>query len=191
MFVVFTFIWTFQILLYPANYISGKGHRECLSAFSIAYQANKNIRLRFVGSDMGLAKSRELRHALEIEVERNGLSNVVKVEDFCAEKELMYKNADVVLNFSISESFSRTCFEASFYGVPVIATRCGGPEEIIENDVTGILVDLGDLDKMKEAILRLADDRQLRRSMGTAAAVHVRRRFVENWEHSKGLLVAM
>ena len=72
------------------------------------------------------------------------------------------KAADIVLNFSEAESFSMTCAEASFYGRPVIATRCGGPEEIILHEKTGLLVKNRDVNEMTVAILLLASDKEKR-----------------------------
>ena len=66
-----------------------------------------------------------------------------------------YLDAAIVLNFSESESFSLTCLEAMFYGRPVIATRSGGPSEIIDHNESGILVDVKDVDAMANAMTNL------------------------------------
>jgi L-malate glycosyltransferase len=154
--------------LYLANYINGKGHLTALQAFHRAYAETEGIRLRFVGSDMGIQKNRVLKSALCSEVEKLGLNAVVEVlgpTDNVAQEILA---ADVLLNFSESESFSRTCLEGSAYGRPVIATCCGGPEEIIESEVSGVLVPVGDVPAIAGEILRLAGDSQLRKKMGRA-----------------------
>lgn len=57
------------------------------------------------------------------------------------------------LNFSHAESFSRVCAEAAFCCRPIIATRSGGPEEVVADQVTGFLVDVGDIDAMAKKIL--------------------------------------
>ena len=82
-----------------------------------------------------------------------------------------------MLNFSEGESFSMTCLEAAFYGTPVIATRCGGPEEIIEDGQTGILVPVKDIDAMQTAILKLAGDVSLRKRLAAAGKEYVRQKF--------------
>ena len=56
-------------LLYIAHYIPGKGHDLALKAFGRAYQQNKNLRLRMVGGDMGLAKNKQYRTCLEQQAE--------------------------------------------------------------------------------------------------------------------------
>ena len=165
--------------LYLANYIQGKGHATALAAFAVAHAQRQNLALCFVGSDMGLAKNADLKSQLEDEAQRMGLDRVVCFKGFVGNVAGEIAAADVVLNFSESESFSRTCLEACFYSRPVIATRCGGPEEIIENGVSGFLVPVGDVPAMSTAMLQLADDANMRNCMGKAGAEIVRARFSE------------
>lgn len=163
--------------LYLSNYIEGKGQMIGLQAFSAAYRVNPSLRLRFVGGDMGLEKNRNLKSSLEQTAIRFGLQGVVSFEDYSNDVERDIKRADIVLNFSESESFSRTCLEAGTFGRPVIATRCGGPEEIIDDGVSGFLVPVGEVPAMTEAMLKLAEDADLRKRMGKAGAALVRARF--------------
>lgn len=177
--------------LYLANYIAGKGHLHGLQAFAQAYQQNPALRLRFVGGDMGLEKNRELKVSLEKAALEMGLGDVVTFGGYSNDVELDIKQSDIVLNFSESESFSRTCLEACAYGCPIIATRCGGPEEILEDGVSGLLVPVKDVEAMGVALLRLSKDRALRDAMGQAGRriVHERfseRRFVEGWRQIVG-----
>ena len=88
-----------------------------------------------------------------------------------------YLGSSFVLNFSESESFSLTTQEAQFHGRAVVATRCGGPEEIVVDGETGILVPIADISAMKEAIERLIADSSLRREMGKAGYYSVRDKF--------------
>lgn len=163
--------------LYLANYISGKGHICALDAFVRAYQMNHKLRLRFVGGDMGLEKNRNLKHSLHRQALSFGLEDVVTFLGFTSDIEKEIKASDIVLNFSESESFSFTCLEAGIFGRPIIATRCGGPEEIIEEGISGALVPVGDVNAMAEAIIRLSLNESLRQLMGEAGHRIVRGRF--------------
>ncbi len=60
------------------------------------------------------------------------------------------KTADCFALFSGSETFGVAFIEAIAMGLPVIATRCQGPEDFI-NDENGLLVDPGDIDAMARA----------------------------------------
>lgn len=163
--------------LYLANFTRGKGQEHAINAFASAFQQNKNIRLHFYGGVMGLAKNKAFRAELATAVIDAGLGKVVSINDFADDVETVIKNSDAVLNFSEAESFSMTCAEASYYGRPVIATRSGGPEEIVEDSVSGFLVDKGDTTAMAERILLLASSGELREKQGIAGKNKIRQQF--------------
>lgn len=67
------------------------------------------------------------------------------------------RQADIFLLPSTSEGFSISTVEAMMAGVPIIATRSGGPEEIISDGESGLLIPVGDSDAIVSAIQRLND----------------------------------
>ena len=69
---------------------------------------------------------------------------------------------------SDQEPFGRTVVEAMATGLPVVATRCGGPEEIIVDRETGLLVPLDDPRAMADAVEAVVRDPDLARKMGQA-----------------------
>lgn len=164
-------------ILYLANYIRGKGQDAALEAFAQAYRQNNNIMLTFMGGDMGLEKNREFKNELEQRTKELGLEGVVRFSPFNSNVEQSIKEADIVLNFSEAESFSMTCLEAAFYGTALIATRCGGPEEIVEHERTGITVPVKNINAMRDAILTLASDTELRIQYAVAGKEYVRSKF--------------
>lgn len=165
--------------LYLANYIQGKGQLHALHAFANVAEAWPSARLLVVGSDMGLAKNAAYRDTLLLAAARLGLAERIQFRGPVEDVVTAIQAVDIVLNFSESESFSHTCVEAGLLGRPVIATRCGGPEEIVEDGATGLLVPCGDVDLMAEAMQRLLGERTLRRAMGRAAWTRTRERFGE------------
>lgn len=164
-------------LLYLSNYIQGKGQEYALEAFIKAYKQNDKLRLTFMGGDMGLEKNKAFKAELQKKVRRLKLEEIISFAPFNSNVEQSIKAADIVLNFSQAESFSMTCLEAAYYGTPLIATCCGGPEEIIDDGKTGIIVPLTDTDAMADAILKLAADKQLRDEYATAGKAYVREKF--------------
>jgi L-malate glycosyltransferase len=165
--------------LYLANYIAGKGHIYALEAFIRAYAVNPKLRLRFVGGDMGLDKNAALKQTLQQRVETLRLNEVISFHSFSEDVEKEIKISTIVLNFSESESFSNTCLEACAFSRPIIATRCGGPEEIVDDGVSGLLVPVRDVDAMTQALIGLSRNEPLQLSMGKAGQLIVNKRFSE------------
>jgi glycosyltransferase involved in cell wall biosynthesis len=62
-------------------------------------------------------------------------------------------------------------------GLPVVATDLGGIPEMVEHDITGLLVPPGDVPALQAAILRLFDDPARARAMGASGRERARARF--------------
>jgi len=67
--------------------------------------------------------------------------------------------------------------EAMAAGLPVIASRLSGIPELVEHDVTGLLVEPGDHETLAEAVERLLNDADLRRRLGESGRQRVERKF--------------
>jgi len=78
----------------------------------------------------------------------------------------LYCAFDMFLLPSYREGFPRSAMEAAASGLPVVATDIRGCRQAVEQGSTGFLVPLHDVDALMQAILQLADDGDLRRSMG-------------------------
>jgi len=74
--------------------------------------------------------------------------------------------ADLLLLPSQSESFGLTALEAMACEVPVIATRVGGIPELVEDEGCGYLFEIGDVDGMARAALRVLGDDAERERLG-------------------------
>lgn len=172
-------------LLYLANYIPGKGHDHAVAAFIDAYRQNPHLRLQFFGGDMGLEKNRAFRRQLEAEVQAAGLGNAVSFGDFVQDVEAEIKRADILLNFSETESFSLTCLDALFYGTALIASDCGGPRELFESGRSGLLVPNKDRPAMTAAIVQLAADTEMRARFAAAGRAYVRQKFSADHTYRK------
>lgn len=172
-------------LLYLSNYIKGKGQEHAVESFAKAYAKNTQLRLTFMGGDMGMEKNAEYKKSLLGRVQALGLNDVVTFATFNTDVELAIKNADIILNFSEAESFSMTCLEAAYYGTPLIATECGGPQEIIDNGKTGITVPVKDINAMTNAILELANDFEKRKAFAQAGKQYVTDKFsISNYKNN-------
>lgn len=164
-------------LLYLSHYIEGKGQDLAIKAFFEAYKLNPNLRLKFVGGDMGLLKNKMYKDYLIREAHYLGLEEVIIFDGPTKNIATELSVADIFLNFSESESFSRTCLEALTFGVPLIVSDSGGPAELFEHGKSGWLVPNRDLEAMKTAILTLSNDNVLRERFGINGKVYVKSKF--------------
>lgn len=86
----------------------------------------------------------------------------IKIEDWTDDLISYYKTADLFLLTSNYEGFGRTAVEAMAAGCPVIMTDVGLAGEFLINGESGLIVPVGDKEKLSEAILRLMENPELR-----------------------------
>jgi glycosyltransferase involved in cell wall biosynthesis len=159
--------------VFLGNYIEGKGQDMALEAFARLLPDVPQARLRFHGGDMGLDRNRAYRRALEARAVSLGIADAVTFGEFAAEPRVVLAGAFAALNLSRSESFSRTVLEASACGLPVIATRSGGPAEIVTDSETGVMIPVDDVGACVDAMRKLCDDPALAARMGAAGRTRV------------------
>lgn len=75
---------------------------------------------------------------------------------------------DMLFNPSITETFGNVTLEAMACGIPVIAARATGSENLVNDGVTGRLVNPTNIAGYADALARYCQDHALRRSHGTA-----------------------
>ena len=92
-------------------------------------------------------------------------------------------HADLLWNGSLYEGQSNVILEAMQAGVPVLATDIPGNRDLIENEKTGILFPVGDVDRLMRISNQLLDDSQWRVRLIESAREHVAR------EHSASTMI--
>jgi glycosyltransferase involved in cell wall biosynthesis len=90
----------------------------------------------------------------------------------------LIRNLDIVVHASVlPEGFGQTIVEAMLAGKPVVATAAGGPSDILENGVTGLLVEPGNASRLAEAIEYLMTHPDHASAMGRQARKHALERY--------------
>ncbi len=101
---------------------------------------------------------------------------------------LLYSLADIFVHPAIwNEPFGMILTEAMACGTPVVSTISGGIPEIIEDGVTGLLVEPGRADKLADAIIQLLANDELREKIGRRSQNLVQDKFT--WEKTVKMLL--
>ncbi len=111
------------------------------------------------------------------DVRRLGLEDRVIVREKVNDIEDYLQVADVGLFTSESESFCLSILEAMCFGCPSVASHVGGIPEVIENNVTGLLVPFGDPAAFADAVTGLIRDPARRAELGRAAQQRAHEQF--------------
>lgn len=102
------------------------------------------IRFTHIGEKLATPESRACEQELRALTEKLGVADRVQWAGWQAGSADLLKEVDAIVVPSDGEPFSMIALEAMFAGVPVIATRGGGPEDFIIDGANGWLVPAGD-----------------------------------------------
>ena len=111
------------------------------------------------------------------DVERLKLNDRVIVRENVYDIEDYLQAADIGLFTSESESFGLSILEAMFFGCPSVARQVGGIPEVIENNVSGVLVPSDNPDALAHELNALIQDPPRRAAMAQAAQRRARDHF--------------
>jgi glycosyltransferase involved in cell wall biosynthesis len=150
-----------------------KGHEDLIAAFAIAVTAFPQIRLSIFG-----AGSDDYESHLRRRVDELGLSSVVNWHGFVRNRDEIYRQMDIcVVPSRVDDPLPTSAIEALLYGIPVVATRRGGLPEIVEEGITGLLFDDGDIRQLASCLAKLVSDPELAHEMGQRAASRAAEKF--------------
>lgn len=150
-----------------------KNYPLLLKAFAAFHEKCPAYTLHIYGRGEMLAALEELSQEL-------GIAKAVRFEGYAWDVHEKIKDAGMYVLSSDYEGISNALLEAMALGLPVVATDCpiGGSKLCIAHEKNGLLVPVGDIKKMEEAMSRLASCEELADRLGEEA-VKVRQRFSE------------
>jgi len=136
-----------DIILSIGRLVPWKGFADLIAILPDLLKTNPNFRLVIVGQGKEKLKS----------------GNRVKLVGPVPHSQipLYFQAADVFVLSSGYEGLSHVILEAMQLGVPVIASREGGNPELIEDNFNGLLVEYSNQEQLKQAILRLWQNKEL------------------------------
>ena len=156
-------------LLYVGQLVPVKGVPYLLHALSGLRRTREDWHLDVVGDGDQRMEYEQLAVDVKLcgKVAFHGLKSKAEVAEFM-------RAADVLVLPSLGETFSVPVAEALATGVPIVATRCGGPEEFVTPNV-GVLVRRGDAESLRAGIEFMLDN--LHRYCGAEIARYAKERF--------------
>lgn len=165
----------FKLVGSVGSLISLKGHEDLIRAAAVVTQTDPATHFVIIGNEppgnnQTVAGLREL-------ITKLGLSHRVHLLRGQTDVARLLPALDLFVSASHSESFGLAIVEAMAAGCAVLATSTAGAREVLEDEQTGRLTPVGDVDAISEAIKALLADPELRIRLGIAAQATAAERF--------------
>lgn len=154
-----------------------KNYEMLLHAMKIVHERYSDFVLRIFGEG-------RYRDYLERLVFKLGIQDAIKFEGFSLDVHEQIKDSSIFVMSSHFEGMPNSLMEAMSMGFPVISTNCpcGGPGELIKDGENGILIPVGDYNRMAIEIIRLIENPRECLELGENA-IKIRQ------THSQGVIV--
>jgi glycosyltransferase involved in cell wall biosynthesis len=144
-----------------AQFIKRKGHRHLFAALPEVISQFPNTQVLLFG------KGPE-EEDLKKQINKHNLNDYVHITGFRDDLHRILPNLYAVVHPADMEGLGVSLLQAAAAGVPLIGTNAGGIPEIVRNEQNGILIDPGNVEQLKVALLRLLEDNSQARAWGKA-----------------------
>ncbi|MDE6287201.1 MAG: glycosyltransferase family 4 protein, partial [Muribaculaceae bacterium] len=141
------------------RFVEAKDYETAIRAVALASAKAKNLQLVIVGYG-------ELEDKVREWVKKYGVEQATSIYINPPNIPELLSQADIYLSTSIFEGTSNSIMEALNADLPVVATRVGDNDRLVEDGVNGILCDVGAYENIADAIVKLAENKDLRHAMG-------------------------
>jgi len=152
-----------------------KRHDDFIRAAAVI--ASRFPEARFVLAGVDTTDSGEVRRQLETLVADLGLKERFSFLGWVDDAERLLCEMDVFVSASETESFGLAIVEAMAAGTAVVATETEGAREVIDDRKTGLLVPIGDVERIAESVSELLKDSEKRHDLATRAREAANARF--------------
>ena len=154
--------------LFPA-----KGPDQLIRCLPALLRSHPGLKLMIVGEEM-VAGYRQ--HLVDLAHEL-GVGAAVLFTGQRSDVPRLMAAADIFAMPSLGEPFGLVFLEAMAMQLPVVALDSGGAPEVVEDGITGFLIEPGDTDGLTSKLLALLEDPKRRQGMGAAGRQRVEARF--------------
>ena len=126
-----------------------KGHSFAIKAISALAKKHRTIEMDIIGAKV----SEDYYEELQTQIAACNAN--VTLKQPVANPFLIFKDYTALLMCSRQEAFGRVTVEALMSGLPVIGIKSGGTTEIVDHKVNGFLVNLDDVEDLKDGIEKI------------------------------------
>ena len=159
------------VVAYIARKSRDKGAIDMLMGFALARKIKPNMRLLFIGPDESNGEIENLRRfqpeLFEDVLERGAVTNH---EEYLAASDLLCMP-------SYREGFGSVVIDAAALSVPCVGSRIVGLVDSIQDNVSGLFFEAGNIKQISDNLVRLSEDRILLRKLGDGASKRVKEKF--------------
>lgn len=149
------------VILHIGRFSEQKNHLGLIESFKIVHDKEPNVVLQLIGTG-------ELESTVKNKVVELKLQDSVEFLGLQSDVYPFLNSADIFILPSLWEGMPMTLIEAMGTGLPIVATKVGGIPDMIENNLSGILVE-NDIVEISEAIIKLINEEELRKNIGSEA----------------------
>jgi glycosyltransferase involved in cell wall biosynthesis len=159
-----------RILIAAGRLHRQKGYDLLLQALSVVQESFPGVKLLILGEGEEEKSLKKLAHSLE-------LSEKVLFLGLRSDVDRLLHCSEIFVLSSRWEGFPNVLLEAMAAGKPVVATAVGGVQELVVDQLTGILVPPQDATALADAIMLLLSDKKRALAMGASGWERVLQRF--------------
>ena len=154
-------------ILFLSNMIKSKGVFDLLNALEILKKMGIQFHCTFLGG-WGDIKENDFKNCLIEKELSQYITYVGKKIGFEKQEYLLKSDIFVLPTYYEKECFPLVLLEAMSVGLPIISTYEGGIEDIVDNDITGLLCNQNDVIGLAECLVKLISSPVERKKMGQA-----------------------
>lgn len=161
------------ILLYMAEFISGKNHKFLLKTMPELIKKIPNIKMVFAGRGEDKEKTMLLAKNLGVEKEVNFIGRRSDVGN-------LIKISDIGISSSIREGLGMSVAESLYLGRPVVVSNIRGHRDLVQQGKNGFLFDLNDKNDFIDKIVFMYENPEKREEMGRYAMESMEEFLIDN-----------
>lgn len=133
------------------------------------FEAMAEVVKKYPGAELWIVGDGSEKGKLKLKIENRKLQNCIKLCGWHDDLAEFYQEADVFLLTSNYEGWGLAAVEAASFGLPIIMTDVGCAGEVIINGESGIVIPVGEGEKLAENMLKLISDSDFRKKLGEGA----------------------